>query len=246
MARERHLKVARRPLDRRAADVLREAILSGRFKPGQRLVETSLAQQLEVSRGTLRAALSELAHEGLVLQVAYTKWLVSELTPHDAWELCTLRSGLEGLAARLAAERRDPAGAASLEQAFARLRSAVAEGRRGAASAADKALHTAIVAMTRHQRLAQHYTIIEQQVQRYIAASNALLVDPEDIVRQHEPLVRAVLDGDAATAEALAREHNLSEGRILVAHLEATLAPAETPDPAGSPEEATDDRSSAS
>ena len=51
------LKVHRRSLDRRAADVLREEILSRRFPPGFRLVETWLAQQLHVSRGTVRAAL---------------------------------------------------------------------------------------------------------------------------------------------------------------------------------------------
>ncbi len=79
--------VERRSLDRRAADVLREEILSGRFPPGYRLVETWLAQQLQVSRGTVRAALSELAHQGLVDQVAYTKWSVPDLKAQDAWEL---------------------------------------------------------------------------------------------------------------------------------------------------------------
>src|SRR6185369_2747417 len=67
----RSVKVDRRSLDWRAADVLREQILSGKLVPGQRVTETALAAQLEVSRGTLRAALRALAHEGLIQQVAY-------------------------------------------------------------------------------------------------------------------------------------------------------------------------------
>src|SRR4051812_24775859 len=60
----RSLKLDRRSLDWRAADVLREQILTGKLAPGQRVTETALAAQLEVSRGTLRAALRALAHEG--------------------------------------------------------------------------------------------------------------------------------------------------------------------------------------
>lgn len=220
MARQVDLTVARRPLDRRAADMLREQILGGAFPPGHRLVEAFLAEQLSVSRGTVRAALSELAHEGLVQQVAYTKWLVPELSAHDVWELYTLRSSLEGLAAGLAAAAARRQRMTALEEAFARLEAAVAGQRRGAAAAADSALHKTIVALSGHRRLVEHYRIIEQQVQRYIASSNALLADPGDLVTQHAPLVRAVLAGKAVQAERLARAHNVSEGRIFAAHLD--------------------------
>ncbi len=185
MAKQIDLTVARRPLDRRAADMLREQILGGAFPPGHRLVEAGLAEQLSVSRGTVRAALSELAHEGLVQQVAYTKWLVPELSAHDVWELYTLRSSLEGLAAGLAAAQAKHQKTTALEEAFARLETAVAGQRRGAAAAADSALHKTIVALSGHRRLVEHYRIIEQQVQRYIASSNALLADPGDLVTQH-------------------------------------------------------------
>src|SRR5882672_7455395 len=166
MAKQIDLTVARRPLDRRAADMLREQILGGAFPPGHRLVEAGLAEQLSVSRGTVRAALSELAHEGLVQQVAYTKWLVPELSAHDVWELYTLRSSLEGLAAGLAAAAARRQKTTALEEAFARLEAAVAGQRRGAAAAADSALHKTIVALSGHRRLVEHYRIIEQQVQR--------------------------------------------------------------------------------
>src|SRR4051794_41941095 len=110
MARIARLQVDKRRLDRQAADSIRDHILTGLLPAGARLVETQLALEIGVSRGTVRAALAQLAHEGLVRQVAFTRWLVPETSVVDAWELYTLRGALEGLGARLAAERADAAG----------------------------------------------------------------------------------------------------------------------------------------
>jgi DNA-binding GntR family transcriptional regulator len=205
------LRLSKRRLDRQAADVLRDQILSGRFAPGLRLVEAALAEQLGVSRGTVRAALSELAHEGLVSQVAYTKWMVPELSAEDAWELYSLRGSLEGLAARLATQRRTPATMATLTAAYERLASAVAGERRSAVAAADLALHQTIVGITGHRRLIAQYKLIEQQVRHYIATSNAQIYDLHQIIDEHEPIVKAIVAGDADRAERLAHDHNAPE-----------------------------------
>src|SRR4030095_8139410 len=124
------------------------------------------------SRGTVRAALSELAHEGLVSQVAYTKWMVPELSAADAWELYSLRGSLEGLAGRLATECRTPETMTQLREAYERLEAAVTTARRGAVAAADLALHKTIVAITGHRRLIGQYKLIEQQVRHYIGHSH--------------------------------------------------------------------------
>lgn len=206
-----NLRLPKRRLDNQAADVLREQILSGRFAPGLRLVEATLADQLGVSRGTVRAALSELAHEGLVSQVAYTKWMVPELSAADAWELYSLRGSLEGLAARLATERRTAETVKTLGDAYGRLETAIAAARRPAVAAADLALHKTIVAITGHRRLIGQYKLIEQQVRHYIATSNADVVDLHELLDQHQPIVRAIVAGDAARAERLAHDHNAPE-----------------------------------
>jgi DNA-binding GntR family transcriptional regulator len=213
------LKLSKRRLDRQAADVLREQILSGRFGPGFRLVEATLAGRLGVSRGTVRAALSELAHEGLVAQVAYTKWMVPEISAEDAWELYTLRGSLEGLAARLATERRTPESMATLARAYERLAAAVASERRSNVAAADLALHKTIVGITGHRRLIAQYKLIEQQVRHYIATSNAQIYDLHQILDEHEPIVKAIAAGEAERAERLAREHNAPEVKKLAAEL---------------------------
>ena len=208
-------RVDRRSLDRRVADALREEILSGRFPPGFRLVETWLAQQLQVSRGTVRAALSELTHQGLVDQVAYTKWSVPDLRAQDAWELYTLRATLEGLGSYLAAEAMTPAKSGELTASFERLVESARVGEVGPAVEADLALHKTIVGLSGHGRLIKQYEILEQQLRRYMTSSNALMHDTREIGDQHRPLVEAILAGQAAEAEALAKSHNMTEGRKL-------------------------------
>jgi DNA-binding GntR family transcriptional regulator len=214
-----NLKLPKDRLDSRAADLLREQILSARFAPGMRLVEATLAAKLGVSRGTIRAALSQLAHEGLVLQVAYTKWSVPELSAEDAWELYTLRGILEGLAARLAAERRTPESMKRLTEAYERLAKSVAAGQHLPVAAADLALHQTIVAITGHHRLIGQYKLLEQQVRHYIVTSNAQIVDLHAILDEHQPMVKAIAAGEAARAEQLARAHNAPEAQRFAAEL---------------------------
>lgn len=205
------VKVEKRSLVWRAADVLRQQILRGDLVPGQRVTETALATQLEVSRGTLRAALRALAHEGLIEQVAYTKWMLPEFSQSDAWELYTLRGTLEGMAARLAAQHRTEDFVLALEAAFDRLVAAVKSRRHSRVADADLALHKTIVELTRHQRLIDQYHLLEQQVRHYIVCSNALIMDLNQIVSEHKPIVRAIIAGDADAAEVLARKHNAPE-----------------------------------
>ncbi len=222
------MQIKKQPLERQAADLLRSRILSGVFPPSHRLVETWLAEQMGLSRGTIRGALSELAHEGLVVQIAYTRWEVPGLSEQDAWELYTLRSALEGLGARLAAERLDPKSAEQIRQAFAVLAAAASENDRGRVTEADFALHKLIIELSGHRRLQRQYKVIEQQIRRYIACSNALIRDAEGIVEQHQPIVEAILAGRAAIAEREAKRHNMLEGELLVADLrrkEAREAP---------------------
>ncbi len=158
------LRSEKRLLDRQAADRIRAHILEGILPAGARLLETQLAEELEVSRGTVRAALALLASEGLVTQVAFTRWQVSETTPRDAWEIYTLRAALEGLAARLAAANAGPEDAEALRRSMAEMAAAVEDGRFDDVTDIDFRLHREIVALARHRRLAEQHGHVMQQV----------------------------------------------------------------------------------
>jgi hypothetical protein len=94
--------IRKRSAEAQASDALRAHILGGGARPGSRLTEIGLSQQLRLSRSTIRTALHQLANEGLVVQVPYTDWQVASLSGADARELYTLRASLEALGMRLA------------------------------------------------------------------------------------------------------------------------------------------------
>src|ERR1035437_6485242 len=142
-------------------DGLREFILSGAVKPGARLTEISLADQMGVSRATLRTGLHRLASEGIILQIPYTGWQVAELNAHDVWELWTLRGSLEGLAAKLAAESKEVEAREKIEEAYDRLVGACSRNNLKKVSECDFALHRAIVEAAGHRRLEQQYRLVE-------------------------------------------------------------------------------------
>jgi GntR family transcriptional regulator of vanillate catabolism len=84
---------------------LRELILNGELAPGERLLEVALVDRLQVSRTPIRAALARLAEEGLLEKISGAGYRVRELTEHDIQDSIEIRGILEGMAARLAAER---------------------------------------------------------------------------------------------------------------------------------------------
>lgn len=220
--------VEKRSLDRAAADAIRQAITSGGLAPGKRLTEVELSTGLDVSRGTVRAALQRLMSEGLVKQKPYSGWEVASLTSRDAWELYTLRSSLEGLAAQLAAG--NPSRKKPIEEAFNDLKAAAKSRNQKRITDSDLALHKAIVVLAGHQRLADQYGLVEQQVRMYMASSNAILERPEMVISNHEKMVNALLKGNAATSERYAREHNKASGELLVRHLQEEEAKQKKPD----------------
>ncbi|HSR32493.1 MAG TPA: GntR family transcriptional regulator [Anaerolineae bacterium] len=100
------------------AKVLREAILRGEFEPGQRLDQTRIAQELRVSRTPVRNALLILSNEGLVEMAPHAGAMVSEISLEEVGEIFFIRGVLEGIAARLAAERMTDEDLAVLEGAL--------------------------------------------------------------------------------------------------------------------------------
>lgn len=212
--------VAKQSAETQATESLRDFILSGAVKPGARLTEIALADQMGVARATLRTGLHRLACEGIVVQIPYTGWQVAELSADDVWELWTLRGSLEGLAAKLAAESTDTNARENIEEAYDKLTGACNRGNLKKVAECDFALHRAIVEASGHTRLEQQYRLVEQQVKLFIASSNDLVEDGlAAILEQHRPMVEALLGGQAELAGKEAWLHNETEGRRLAAWL---------------------------
>lgn len=217
--------VLKRSAEAQATEILREQILTGHIRTGARLTEVRLAAELKVSRATVRTALHQLTVEGLIVQTPYTGWSVMTLTARDAWELYTLRASLEGLAARLAARSIDASGRTELDRAFNRLSSASLRGSWAKTTTADFALHKTIVQLAGHQRLAEQYRLVEQQVRVSIGSINALMPDLSTIIDQHQPIVDAILSGREDEAASCSEAHSITEGERLHAHLSVRERP---------------------
>lgn len=187
-------------LEDQAVELIREQILEGVIQPGERLVESRLARDYALSRGTVRIALQRLGNEGLIEQRPYVGWRVVEFTEQDIWELYTLRVALESMASRLAAQRITPAGAQRLMAAFETLETLCRTGAIERITQADLGLHLAIVELSGHARLKKQYDLIKNQFLLYIKTSNRdFRVD--NIAESHRELVEAICAGDAARAE---------------------------------------------
>jgi DNA-binding GntR family transcriptional regulator len=106
------------PLREQVLDLLRQAIVEHRLKPGQRLIERELVEQIGVSRTTIREVLRQLAAEGLVATIPQRGAVVAVPTAEEAAELYEVRAALESLAARRFVERASESQVQALRAAF--------------------------------------------------------------------------------------------------------------------------------
>lgn len=225
MALELLKPIQKRSAEAQATDALRDQLLKGGARPGSRLTEIGLSQQLSVSRSTIRTALHQLANEGLVVQVPYTDWQVASLSAADAWELYTLRASLEALGTRLAVGALTQQGEQRIAAALDALVQACRTGERVAIADQDLGLHSTIVELSGHRRLGEHYRLVRQQIRLYIAWSDAIMPDVDSIIETHRWLVDAILKRDADRAASLAHDHCESAGRSLAEFLGERVEP---------------------
>jgi DNA-binding GntR family transcriptional regulator len=202
------MKIVKQSLEGQATTYLRTKILAGKFQMGEKLVESVLAKNLELSRSTIRMALNSLAHEGLVVQKPYIGWQVIDLTENDLLEIYDLRVALETRAAWLAAERINDEGKSRLRELMNHY---LEVGRRVGVtgyeiSKIDLALHTLIIELSDNQRFNQIYQNIANQILIYFNIDH-WEYDPKDSAESHVPLVEAICNGDSETAQMIAGEH---------------------------------------
>ncbi len=195
----------RAPLSLQVAEALRRAILTGRYTPGQRLVEDRLSAEFSVSRIPVREALRILAAEGLVVPLPRRGVRVAELSREFGFDLVEVRATLEGLNARLAARRHDPEVIAKLEDVLARGMKAAKSGSVVELARLNAEYHDLLAAAGKNRVL--------QDVMRPLRERTDLVFrrnTPERAVedwREHASILSAVVSGDEELAMLLATRH---------------------------------------
>lgn len=148
-------------------NTLRKAILTGELKPGERLMEIHLANQLGVSRTPIREAIHKLEQEGLVIMIPRRGAEVAQITEKSLKDVLEVRRALDALCAELACDRITEEGKCELKKACNDFEKATATGDVTTIAAADVALHDIIVAATGNKRLIQLVNNLSEQMYRY-------------------------------------------------------------------------------
>lgn len=182
-----------------AAEGVRERIVSGQLRPGERLREETLAEALGVSRPPLREALQLLAQEGLVRLVPRRGAVVASLTVQDAYEIVTLRRSLENLALDLAVPVGDPTALVGLEKALGVMEEHAAQERQDSAVDDSMAFHLALVDLAGHELLSDTYRRLSSRVRMCMNLNRRIRAADESLTTRaarHRRILDAVRDGD--------------------------------------------------
>jgi GntR family transcriptional regulator of gluconate operon len=197
--------LARDLLRERARAGIREAIASGELQPGTQIVEAAMAARIGVSRSPVREALRELEQHGLVESIPNRGTFVAALSPVDVEEIVLLRGALEGLAARLAADRMGRRDLRALEDVVERMEryTGSTPAEESAFTEADAEFHSALVRFAGHRRLQRLWSELDPFI--WLLTVNdgrePLSRDRAVMAREHRDLLDTLAGGDPEAAQ---------------------------------------------
>lgn len=188
-------------------NTLRQAILKGELKPGERLMEIALAQRLGVSRTPIREALRKLELEGLVVMIPRRGAQVANITEKDLNDVLEVRVALENMAIEKACARITEDGLKSLDEAEKKFERTIAEGDLVSLAEADEAFHEIIYQASGNLRLNQVVSNLREQMYRYRLEYLKEEEARKELVKEHTELCQALKERDTARAQAIAFGH---------------------------------------
>ena len=188
-------------------NTLRQAILRGELKPGERLMEIQLANKLGVSRTPIREAIRKLELEGLVLMIPRKGAEVAEIREKGLRDVLEVRKALEELSVQLACDRITPEQISELEKAAAEFGRASKYEDVTEIAQADVKFHDVIYQASDNQRLMQLLNNLGEQMYRYRVEylKNAAVFG--QLVEEHEKLIRHIKNHEKEMAVKIICEH---------------------------------------
>jgi DNA-binding GntR family transcriptional regulator len=192
----------------RATNVLRSAIVSGRLRPGDRLKELELSEQLGISRAPVREALRQLEHEGLVLSSPYRATEVLGISQEEIVEvLVPIRLTLETFAFRRALPLLTSEDLRALRELVQTMRSAAADGDLDALAEADVHFHELIIERSGQRHCLQSWRSIEPRVRAYFRRDAPIHSRLDEVADEHQELVEILQRGKEGPVLETLRGH---------------------------------------
>jgi DNA-binding GntR family transcriptional regulator len=205
----------RRSLGDQVFENLRQAIIRGEVAPGDRLVESRIAEVLDISRTPVREAIHKLEREGLLRKLPHGGFTVVHLSREDIEETFGIRCVLESYAARLAALNHREEELISLEEKIREFQSCLAKGRLEELPKINTEFHNLLYALSRSPKLIKLLNDLRDQVFRFrrilLKIDNMGRTSNED----HRKMLEAIRQRDPDRVEKLVKEH-IERGKTIV------------------------------
>ena len=195
------------PLAEQVASRLRDLIIQDSLKPGERIRERSLAEQLAVSRTPMREALKVLAAEGLVELSPNRGATVAAPGPREVHDLLEVLGGIEALAGELAAVRASEREVAEIRALHHEMLAAYAREDRLAYFKVNQAIHGALAAASGNPALVEVHRRINARLYRVRYRSNLRNTSWHTAIEEHESILAALEARDARRLAAVMRTH---------------------------------------
>ncbi|MFF0964728.1 GntR family transcriptional regulator [Streptomyces sp. NPDC003703] len=196
------------------ADVLREAITSGRLQAGQKLTESGVAEQLGTSRAPVREALRQLEQEGLVISYPYRGTEVLGVSQEEIENvLVPVRLSLEKFAFRKAMPRLTDADYAHLQSLVRNMEEAADASDAALLADEDIRFHEAVVTLSGQQHCLQIWRSIQPRVRAYFRRDASHYPDATVVAGQHRELIDALRAGDEHALDRAVTTHIQTHSR---------------------------------
>lgn len=196
-----------KPLGEVVFEYLRNAILAGELKPGERLMEVTIADQLGVSRTPVREAIRKLEKESFVIMIPRKGAYVADLTKKDIMEVLEIRKELEGFAASLAAERMTLAEKEALGRVVEHFNESLINMDKKSMIESDNEFHSFIFESTKNQRLINIIYDLHDQFQRFRLIYFNEFNNYKEIQASHNRIFDAIIKQDPLAARQEAENH---------------------------------------
>lgn len=205
-----------KPLGDIVFEFLRDAILTGKLKPGERLMEIALAERLGVSRTPVREAMKKLEQENFIEMVPRKGAYVADINAKDMLDVLEIRALLEGFASALASTRMSEKELKELEKFVEKFEKAILLEDKDSLIEIDNKFHDLIYRSTRNNKLTDLIKGLQDQFHRFRIIYFSEFDDYERISEGHKLILKAIKAQDSQMARQLAEEHiNLVKQSVL-------------------------------
>lgn len=200
-------------------NTLRQAILTGELKPGERLMEIHLADRLGVSRTPIREAIRKLELEGLVVMIPRKGAQVAKITEKNLNDVLEVRRALDTLAVRLACKRMDDTYKKQLREACDEFAKVVKCSNTKDITEADVRFHDIINQSTGNDRLIQLVNNLAEQMYRYRLEYIKDAAYHNRLIDEHEEIYNAIMERDEERAAKAVVVHIDNQEASILEHL---------------------------